>query len=219
MPKPWEKLDESRETGLRHEQFKVYLMMPRHERSVVGAWKKWHEMTNEPLPPSGEPGGQFYTITQQLRWEERALAYDRAEDKKLFDQLQARKLKSLLEVADLGETLRKKAATAARMLTAVTQSVGMHEGREVMIMAVTLTPDQIVRMADVGTKIEQLALGNPTELTGFVEAPTAASTENARALLEKKIEDIRARQAEAKRDEDVADVVPSQGRVVGQIGA
>jgi translation initiation factor 2B subunit (eIF-2B alpha/beta/delta family) len=218
MAKIWEQQRD--ETGLRYEQFKVYLLMPRQDRSYLGAWRKWNELNNTPLPPSGEPGGTFFAMVNENRWEERALAYDRHEDKKLMDQLQQRRLKSLLEVADLGETLRKKAATAARMLSPISQTIGTQDGRDVLIMAVTLTPDQIVRMADIGTKIEQLALGNPTENMAVVEAPSTATTENARTMLDKKLEEIRQRQKEARESAEAAAAAEAEpGRVVGTIGA
>jgi hypothetical protein len=113
--------------------------------------------------------------------------------------LQRRRIKSLTEVADLGETLRRKAATAARMMSAVTQSVGTHEGHEVIVMASNLTPDQIARLAEVGVKIEQLALGNPTdrpELVGDADRPLV-NVENAKDVLKRKLAEIRARRQEA----------------------
>jgi hypothetical protein len=195
--KLWEQQPE--ESSLRFDQFRTYLLMARHERTIRASWFKWMETIGRPVPASGEPGGEFFNHANAWRWEERAAAYDRAEDRKMLERLQNRRIASLLEIADLGETLRKKAANAARMLTPVTQSIGQHDGREVMIMAVNLTPDQIVRMADIGTKIEQLALGNPTELTGFVEAPTQATQENARALLDKRLAEIKKRRDEADK--------------------
>jgi hypothetical protein len=193
--KAWEQ--QEREDGHQYEQFQTFLLMPRAERSIKGAWLKYNATHGVESAREG-PNSTFYFRTREWRWEERALAYDRHEDQVLLRRLQERKLKSLVETADLGEMLRKKAMTAARMLSAVTQSVGTHDGREVMIMAVNLTPDQIVRMSDIGTKIEQLALGNPTESLAITDAPSAATTENARDLLGKKLAEIRKRREEAE---------------------
>jgi hypothetical protein len=200
--KLWEQIEG--EDGEKFEQFMMYLLTPRSERSIKGTWLRWNR-EHGIVAESDGPNSTFYRTTKERRWEERALAYDRHEDQVLLRRLQERKLKSLVETADLGELLRKKALTAARMLSAVTQSIGQIEGREAVIMAVNLTPDQIVRMADIGTKIEQLALGNPTESMSITESPSAATTENARSLLDKKLAEIKKRRMEADGDAETTE--------------
>jgi hypothetical protein len=196
--KSWEQQRE--ESGGAYERFLVYLKMDRAERSVRGAYSVYRAANGDPpLEQHGNAPANWYEDSRKWRWEERALVYDRDEDRKIMAALQRRRIKSLTEVADLGETLRRKAATAARMMSAVTQSVGTHEGHEVIVMASNLTPDQIARLAEVGVKIEQLALGNPTdrpELVGDADRPLV-NVENAKDVLKRKLAEIRARRQEA----------------------
>lgn len=194
--KPWEQQED--EPNWSFTAFMEFLKIARDERSISASYFKYHE--RERTTPEERPPGSYYEYARKWRWEARALAYDREQDRKILAKLESKRLKSLLATAELGETLRNKAATAARMITPVTQSIGQHEGREAIIMATNLTPDQIVRMAEVGAKIEQLALGNPTERLQHgsdPENPMGVTVENAREVLKKRLEDVRKRRLEA----------------------
>lgn len=158
---PWEQ--QPRETAQYFRYFMMYLTMDRLDRSLVDAYRigHGHQITDTHIipPPS------WYPVARRWKWEDRALAYDREQDRVFLKRFEKRRQTSLLEIADLGEMFRKKAALAAKLITTVTQSLGVHDGREVMVMKADLTPDQIVRLAECGVKLEQLALGNPTERT------------------------------------------------------
>lgn len=140
----------------------------------------------------------WYEQSTKWHWTERAHAYDRHQYTQALETLSARRLQAAIEAADLGETLRKKAASAARLLSAVTQNVGTHEGKDVIIMAANLTPEQIIRMAEVGVRIEQLALGSPTENIAIATsgAQDAAAATSIKDQLRQRLMAIKARRAQ-----------------------
>lgn len=145
------------------------------ELSTNGKTFEWDERIKLTRVRTGRMA-DWYDNSVKWHWIERAHAYDRHQYTQALEQIAQRRLQAMLDAADLGELLRKKATTAARLLSAVTQHVGTHEGKEVVIMAANLTPEQIIRMAEVGVKIEQLALGAPTENIQIASANPADAT-------------------------------------------
>lgn len=141
----------------------------------------------------------WYEQSEKWHWTERAHAYDRHLYQTTLEAIAQRRLKAAVEAADLGEELRTKAAQAAKLLVATTQAAGVHpdDGRAIYILAANLTPEQIVRMAEVGVKIEQLALGSPTENIAQVEHPVEQAVESARERLKQKLFAIKERRAQA----------------------
>lgn len=203
--KPWEQ--QEGEDGEGFERFVSYLNMERSERSISACYRKVNN-----LPANAPIGISWRDQATRNRWKERALAWDREVDKRLMKKLADRRLRSLLPTADLGALLREKAMQGARAIApieAITQT--MPDGRTVMILKTPLTPEQIVKMAEVGVKLEQLAIGNPTErshLGGDAEAPLAVTLDSAKGVLRTRLEAIQKRRAEAERtaeDDDEGD--------------
>jgi hypothetical protein len=195
--KSWERQDDEPDGAWA--AFKVFRDMDPEKRSVRAAYEVYSGRT---LETEQQCPGSHYELSAKWKWKERVIAYEREYERRVMQRIARKRLKAMEEIADLGETLRKKAATAARMITAVAQSVGMHDGKEVLIMAVNLTPDQIVKFADAGTRIEQLALGMPTERIEGSEKPSDVTLDNARMQLKKRILEIRARREEAADDDE-----------------
>jgi len=94
------------------------------------------------------------------RWEERCEAFDRYEDTEAMKQLKSRRIQSRLETASIGRVLRQRAAEALEVLEATIYEYHLDaDGNKQRITRSALSPAQIVRLADVGVKLERLALG------------------------------------------------------------
>lgn len=200
---PWEQQDD--EPNEQYEKFLKYVQMPRAERSVMASYYAWSGKTREEQP---RPGGQWFTDANTYKWRERALAWDREQDRLLFAKLSEKRIKSLLPIAELGASMREKAALAVRALAPIETMTTVVNGQTVMVLKTPLTPEQIVKLADTGVKLEQLAVGNPTERThvgGDPEAPIGVALDDARGVLKKKLDEIRKRRAESQRTADEND--------------
>ncbi len=177
------------------ERFLVYLQMGRGERSVRAAYFISAGITEYDGFTPRLPGSTW-EIARRWHWKDRALAYDRAQDKKMLEAIEGRRLRSRLAAADLGETLRTKAQSAAKEIKAISRTMDVRDGIVVEIVTPNLSPEQIVRMAETGVKIEQLALGNPTDSTlvmGDPDRPVGITVETARDVLAQRLAQIRAR--------------------------
>lgn len=189
---PWEQQPD--ETAAEYEKFAKYRDMDPVERSIHGSYRALQGRAGD---MTVRAPGSYWQLAQDRKWEERARLYDLEGDRKLRAALERRKLKSLTEIADLGETLRTKAFQAARMLSGITQSIGERDGREVILVEVKLTPSEIARLAQVGTELEQLAIGEPTSRQEIMGDLTI-EMEDAREVLERRLAEINARKAKAR---------------------
>jgi hypothetical protein len=156
---------------------------------------------NPEAPTSSKPSRTFYNAASRWQWEERAAAYDRWQQQAAEKRLLSKRMKALEETQELGELLRRKAAAVARMFTNVTQRVGEHEGREMVLLSTTMTPRDVALLADVGVKLEQLALGMPTERTSLQNGgmdELAKGLEDAKAELRNRLKEIAKRRDEAE---------------------
>ena len=98
--------------------------------------------------------GEFsYTTIQKFaneyQWKIRADAADRAHDEEIRVKLDEEILENKLRSLNVGVQLQDLAAKGAEMLMAEIEE---------------LSPSDIVRLADIGTKITNLALGSATEI-------------------------------------------------------
>lgn len=101
------------------------------------------------------------------RWSDRVEEYDRYQDGIFRKQLEARRLEARLETADLGSTMRGKAAEALGVMrTILYTKVRQTDGTEITVQKCALTPTEIVKLAEIGVKLERLALGEPTTSAG-----------------------------------------------------
>ena len=160
----WERLET--ETGPQWAAFQVYRDLEPAERSLIAAYRK------EKGESKIRVDGYWQRWYAKNRWKVRAAAYDRYVDEKVRAELEARRLQSRIDTADLGRMMRQKAHNALRMLVGVEQTVVDEDGQRVRIIAVNLKPFEIERLAKTGTELERLALGESTEnIDHTVHAP------------------------------------------------
>jgi len=158
--KPWERQPE--ETNAAWRVFQVYRDLPSYHRSIKAALRVVY----------GEKGGNnnYHLIRTQSRlnrWEERVAEYDRYFDSLMLRELETRRLQTRIETADLGELMRSKAADALEVLDAtIYRTVKQADGTTKKVLRTTLSVNEITRLAEVGVKLERLALGEDDEQGG-----------------------------------------------------
>ena len=106
-------------------------------------------------------GDTILNASTMFRWDERVVAYDLAADKRMREELYQRRLSARVETAQLGHRMRVKANEALSALnTVVYKSVKNPETGEIeRVIKSALSPNDIAKLADVGVKLERLALG------------------------------------------------------------
>jgi hypothetical protein len=184
------------------EQFKAYLALPREDRSIRQAYLSVRQLDGS-LPASEvqAPGG-FYDVAEKYQWKDRARAFDREADRKIYAKIEAKRAQSLMDTFDTGQLLRERARAAAKMLVPVTQVIGERDGMQVVLVETKMTPGDISRMAQVGLELEQLAAGNPTErivLQGDADNPLSITVDSAKGELLKRIKEARKRREQAEQ--------------------
>jgi len=103
---------------------------------------------------------QFSRWRKVYRWDERVVAYDMYVDNKIRQELEGRRLAARKATADLGEAMRQKAWQALQALeTIIYDWVVDESGKRIRKPRSVLSPRQITQLAEVGTKLERLALG------------------------------------------------------------
>jgi hypothetical protein len=144
------------ETDLEYSRFRTYLELPPDRRTMT--------RTAEILETTRNTVANW---AAELRWIERAQAFQDEADRHAALRLQQRAIRARVEQADLGQAMRQKAAEAVDML-----------GDE-------LKPQDIVALATAGTKIERdaLQLVNKTEAEVTVNVQATELDDDARAAL------------------------------------
>ena len=97
----------------------------------------------------------------KYRWDERVIAFDMSEDKRMREELHQRRLSARIQTAHVGRQMREKALEAITILDAVVyKSIkNVETGETERVLKSNLSPSDIVRLADVGVRLERLALG------------------------------------------------------------
>lgn len=109
---------------------------------------------------------QFSRWRKAFRWDDRVAAYDMYVDDKIRKELEGHRLAARKATADLGEAMRQKAWRALQALEAIIyQWVVDESGQRVKQARSALSPRQITQLAEVGTKLERLALGEGVAMT------------------------------------------------------
>jgi len=109
---------------------------------------------------------QFSRWRKAYRWDERVAAYDMYVDDKIRQELESRRLAARKATADLGQAMRGKAWQALQALEAIIYNWVIDEdGNRVKQARSALSPRQITQLAEVGTKLERLALGEGIAMT------------------------------------------------------
>jgi hypothetical protein len=192
--RPWEQQPD--EPNGAFEDFQRFLSLERSDRTIRQAYLAKVGQTEGSIP------GSFYDLADKWQWKDRARAYDREADRKIYAKIEAKRASSLLDTFDTGQLLRERARAAAKMLVPVSQVIGERDGREVWLIETKLTPADIARLASVGLELEQLAAGNPTEriqLQGDADNPLSITVDSAKGELVKRIKEARKRREAAEQ--------------------
>jgi hypothetical protein len=193
--RPWDRRAD--ETAAAFAKFEIFRDLPAVERAVNAAYAR-HSGRDRPKAP-----GSWYELAARFEWEERARAWDLEERRASERALRERRLGLLVETADLGEALRKRAAEALRLLRATREEWVEEGGKRIRKVSPNLSPDQIVRMLKVGADLELFALGlpvgRPSFLAGARDEPADREAQEealvrAHAELERRLDEIVARQ-------------------------
>lgn len=163
-------------------QFQTYLDLPRHERTVAGAWRQWTGRLTD------TPPGSICETAVRRHWKARAIARDNHIDRRAHAALQAERTTTLRRVFDVGDAMLRRAIEGLERLR-VTEGM-------------VLSADEIARFANVGSELAAMALGMPTARTALVGAEDDAATEaltGAKQELQRRLDAIVERQALANR--------------------
>jgi hypothetical protein len=178
-------------------KFEIYRDLPAVERAVNAPYAR-HSGRDRPKAP-----GSWYELAARFEWEERARAWDLEERRACERALRERRLGMLVETADLGEALRKRAAEALKLLRATRDEWVEEGGKRIRRVSSNLSPDQIMRMLKVGADLECFALGlpagRPSILADVRDEPLDRDVQEealvrAHAELDRRLDEIRARQ-------------------------
>jgi hypothetical protein len=102
----------------------------------------------------------FERICAKNQWVERSRAYDEWRDRDQLERLQSTRVRSLAETAEIGRTLREKAAEALAHLRIIAyENVLGPDGEPTTVTVSTLSPAAIVALAKAGTELERIAIG------------------------------------------------------------
>lgn len=122
---------------------------------------------NDPEKVPCAPRTTWGMWSTQWRWSDRVEEYDRYQDTIFRKQLEARRLEARVETADLGQHMRTKALEALSVMrTIINQQVRQKDGTVITVQKCALTPTEIARLAEIGVKLERLALGEETTRPG-----------------------------------------------------
>jgi len=147
------------ETDLAWDAFCTFRDLDPGERTIKRTYEVVSGHTVERAStPNGDrvsPSMNMYRYNKEYRWQERAFAYDRYMDDKYRKELEASRVRARVETADLGRTMRRKAAEALAELQTI---LYIKQGDQVVLRN-ALNASQIVRLAEVGVRLERLALG------------------------------------------------------------
>lgn len=192
---PWEQQPgESSQAFIR---FQAYLAQPREARCIADAYRQQTPVEEQ----KSSVIASWHNMSRKYQWEDRAALYDAEQDRQIEKKLVGRRMSALQETAQLGKVLREKAQQAASLLRVVDEYIGEKDGKPVWLQEAGLTPDQIVRLADVGVKLEQLALGQPTDRVALQNGgtdPVGVALTEAKEELRRRLAQIRERHDESR---------------------
>lgn len=160
----WER--QPSESDMAWEAFSVYRDLDPGERTIKHTYELVSGHTLERAStPNGDrvsPSMNFSRYCNEFHWRERVFAYDRYMDDKYRKELEAGRVRARVETADLGRTMRRKAAEALAELQTI---LYIKQGDQVVLRN-ALNASQIVRLAEVGVRLERLALGESDGASG-----------------------------------------------------
>jgi hypothetical protein len=144
---PWERQPE--DTDASWAAFQVFRDLPPERRTLLGAWKAAAQARGRTVnPPDGHAPTNWRQWHVRHDWASRAAAWDNEQDRRIREELIRQRAGMARRQAQLGQLLQSKAAQAAQTLA--TAEVNAHG---------------VAALADTGSKLERLALGEPTERT------------------------------------------------------
>ena len=153
------------ESDKQWEAFRTYRDMDPMDRSLKGAYAAKHDREIG----SSMPSHTYQNWAVKYDWRERTELYDTFMDQTISTALMLRRYRARYETAKVGQALREKAAEALEALqTTVMVSMKQEDGSVKLVKRSALTPLQISNLASVGTKLERLALGDPTDVRASI---------------------------------------------------
>jgi hypothetical protein len=151
---PWERQPD--ESGLEWKAFCLYRDLSPEKRTIRAAYREMNGMDpDEPIKRGYEQN--WYEWAKWWNWRERVNAYDRWVNKRIEEGLIQRQIQARAETAELGRVMKLKAYEAAQALNSVIYTTD-EEGNK--IPKSTLSPNEIARLAQIGSDLESTALGS-----------------------------------------------------------
>lgn len=183
----WEKQDG--ETERNYDAFKVYLGMPKRERSLAKAANFYYAPSDmEPASrwANGATIGQYRTFelwSSRFRWVKRALAYDQEQDRKEAEEKETARDEMKKRHISIAKAIQGKVLQRLQTLQVNELSVADMKG-----------------LLDIAVKMERLSLGESTETIkqqGDPDNPLELRGDAARDEIARRIDSIIERRREA----------------------
>jgi hypothetical protein len=155
---PWER--QPGEHDLQWQAFVVYRDAPAGRRTLTTVY--------ETLNPGRKVGVDAHhapepipTWATQMRWSGRAVAYDIYQDQLYRQYLEGQRLAARVATADLGAEMHEKAAEALAAYDAVAyvRVKDRETGEMKVVQRTNMTISELVKLAEIGVKLQRLALG------------------------------------------------------------
>jgi len=141
------------------EAFRTYRDMDPMDGSVRGAYAAKSGRERIQLAQT------WYNWAVKFSWKDRVRLHDEFIDQTISTALMMRRYRARHETAKVGQMLRKKASEALKALqTTIWVDARQEDGSTERVKRSALSPQQISNLASVGTKLERLALGDPTDV-------------------------------------------------------
>lgn len=167
---PWEQRDG--ETDKAYAAFRVFLEMPRGERGIEAAWRKWWDAqeSNAGRKRPKEAPGMWGTWAFENDWKERVREWDREQDIKrvaILDEARRKRIEALAQKMEEDATLMAEASRAA--LSAAINGISAATQKD----ATPPTLGQAAQLLNAAARANQAATENLAKLAGVEDVLNA----------------------------------------------
>lgn len=155
---PWDQREG--ETDKAYDAFRLFLEMPRAERSVEGAWRKWRERAGR---GGAKPPGQWATWAYDHDWKERVREWDREQDIKrvaVLDEARRKRIEKLAKDMEDDATLLWEASRAALSAAVTGIAAATKQGAPAPSLG------QAAQLLNAAARANQAATENLAKLAG-----------------------------------------------------
>lgn len=155
---PWER--QPGEDDLPWQAFTVYRDAPAGRRTLTTVYETLNPGRKVGVDAHHAPE-PYPTWATHYRWSDRAVAYDIYQDTLFRQYLEGRRLAARVETADLGEAMHRKAAEALAAYNALAyvRVKDKETGETKLVPRSNMTIGELVKLAEIGVKLQRLALG------------------------------------------------------------